>query len=50
MTKGERIRACFKREPVDRVPISLWRHFSGDDQTPQSLGVGSPSFAGALRM
>jgi len=37
MTKEERIQAALRREPVDRVPIALWRHFPGDDQNPESL-------------
>lgn len=44
MTKEERIRAAFKKEPVDRVPIALWRHFPGDDQTPESLAQATLVF------
>ena len=44
MTKEERIRASFKKEPVDRVPIALWRHFPGDDQNPESLAQATLAF------
>lgn len=44
MTKEERIRAALKREPVDRVPIALWRHFPGDDQNPESLAQATLAF------
>jgi uroporphyrinogen decarboxylase len=32
MNKRERINAAIKRQPVDRQPIALWRHFPKDDQ------------------
>ena len=35
MTKKERLLAALKGEPVDRPPISFWRHFSG----PQAHGA-----------
>jgi len=44
MNKEERIRAALKREPVDRVPIALWRHFPGDDQDPESLAQATLAF------
>lgn len=31
MTKRERLMAAIKRQPVDRAPIALWRHFPKDD-------------------
>lgn len=31
MDKRERVRAAIHREPVDRQPIALWRHFPKDD-------------------
>lgn len=37
MNKQERVRAAFRREPVDRVPIALWRHFPVEDQTAAGL-------------
>lgn len=32
MNKRERVHAAIKRQPVDRQPIALWRHFPNDDQ------------------
>ncbi|MBI3921091.1 MAG: uroporphyrinogen decarboxylase [Armatimonadetes bacterium] len=37
MTKRERLQAAFSRQPVDRPPISLWRHFPEDDLEPDSF-------------
>jgi len=31
MNKRERLYAAIAKEPVDRPPIALWRHFPGDD-------------------
>jgi len=31
MNKRERIHAAIRKQPVDRPPIALWRHFPGDD-------------------
>lgn len=31
MNKRERLAAAIHRQPVDRPPIALWRHFPGDD-------------------
>lgn len=31
MDKRERLHAAFHREPVDRPPVALWRHFPKDD-------------------
>ena len=39
MTHWERIRAALKGEQVDRVPVSLWRHWPGDDLTAQGLAA-----------
>ncbi len=44
MSKHERVRAALKREPVDRVPMALWRHFPGDDQNPQILARATLAF------
>ena len=35
MTKKERVLHAFHNEPVDRVPIALWYHFSPDDDFGQ---------------
>ncbi|MCK6629844.1 MAG: uroporphyrinogen decarboxylase [Anaerolineae bacterium] len=37
MNKRERVYAAFEGEAVDRVPLSLWRHFHKQDQTPTGL-------------
>lgn len=34
MRKGERVRAALAGRPVDRVPISFWRHFPDLDLEP----------------
>jgi len=45
MNKTERIKAALKGEPVDRVPINLWMHFSTVDQDPRSLAEAQVAFA-----
>ncbi len=37
MNKRERIRAAIKRQPVDREPVALWRHFPKDDLNPETF-------------
>ena len=37
MTKRSRLKAALAGKPVDRVPVSFWRHWPGDDQNPESL-------------
>ena len=37
MTKRERINSALAGKVVDRVPISFWRHWPGDDQHSESL-------------
>ena len=39
MTHWERVRAALKGEAVDRVPISLWRHWPVEDETSQGLAA-----------
>jgi uroporphyrinogen decarboxylase len=39
MTHWERIRAALKGEEVDRIPISLWRHWAVEDETPPGLAA-----------
>lgn len=36
-THRERIQAAIKGEIIDRPPVSLWRHFPVDDQSPDLL-------------
>jgi len=37
MTRWERIRAAIKGQDVDRVPVSMWRHFFTEETSAQSL-------------
>ncbi len=41
MTHWERIQAALKGDEVDRVPISLWRHWPVQDETPQGLAAAT---------
>ena len=41
MTHWERLRAAIKGEEVDRVPISFWRHWPVDDETPEGLAAAT---------
>ena len=44
MTKRDRLEAAIAGDPVDRVPVALWRHFPGDDQDPSDLAASTVSF------
>ena len=37
LSKRERVDAALKGEAVDRVPVSAWRHFIPEEQSPQTL-------------
>src|SRR5512140_3430230 len=37
MNHRERIHAALRGEPVDHVPVALWRHFPNDDQQADAL-------------
>ena len=37
MNHWERITAAIKKQPVDRVPVSLWRHWPIEDEEPEGL-------------
>ena len=37
ITKRERIKSALAGKVVDRVPVSFWRHWPGDDQHSESL-------------
>lgn len=37
MTRTERVRAALAGQDVDRIPISIWLHYSHLDQDPRSL-------------
>jgi len=41
MTHWERVRAALKGEEVDRPPMSLWRHWPVDDETPAGLAAAT---------
>jgi uroporphyrinogen decarboxylase len=45
MDRHQRIKAALRHEPVDRVPLSLWRHFHCEDRTPQGLAKATLSLA-----
>ena len=44
MTHWERVRAALKGEDVDRVPVSMWRHFYGQETSAESLAEAMLSF------
>jgi uroporphyrinogen decarboxylase len=41
LDKRERLHASINGEPVDRVPVALWRHFPVDDQRPADLAAAT---------
>jgi uroporphyrinogen decarboxylase len=38
------VHAAIRGQRVDRVPVALWRHFPGDDQTAASLAAAHVAF------
>jgi uroporphyrinogen decarboxylase len=38
------MQSCLRGEKVDRTPVSLWRHFPVDDQTPENLAQATLQF------
>lgn len=44
MNHRERMEACIAGSPLDRPPVSLWRHFPVDDQTPGGLAAAVMDF------
>jgi uroporphyrinogen decarboxylase len=44
ITHRQRLEACLAGEPLDRVPVALWRHFPVDDQRPESLAAATLAF------
>ncbi len=44
MNKRERVYAALEGQPVDQVPLSLWRHFHKQDQTPTGLAAATLAF------
>src|SRR6185503_3847660 len=44
MSRRDRIRAALNREPVDRVPYAVWRHFPAVDKSPAGLAQATLRF------
>jgi uroporphyrinogen decarboxylase len=44
MTRGDRLRATVRREPVDRPPYAFWRHFPTADRSPAALAQATLRF------
>jgi uroporphyrinogen decarboxylase len=44
MSRRERIEAAIKRQPVDRVPYAVWRHFPSVDRSPAGLAQATLRF------
>jgi uroporphyrinogen decarboxylase len=44
LTRPERLRAAIAREPVDRVPYAVWRHFPRVDRSPAGLAQATLRF------
>lgn len=44
MHKQERLELVFSGEKADRVPVSLWRHWPGDDQRAHDLALAIAAF------
>ncbi len=44
MNKFERVKAAIHREPVDRIPYALWRHFPDVDRSPAALAQATLRF------
>ena len=44
MTKRERLESAIAREPVDRPPVALWRHWPGDDRRAEDIAAAQVAF------
>jgi uroporphyrinogen decarboxylase len=44
MSRRERIQAAIDRQPVDRVPYAVWRHFPSVDRSPAGLAQATLRF------
>lgn len=44
MNHRERLENCLANGPIDRPPVSLWRHFPVDDQSAESLAIATLNF------
>jgi uroporphyrinogen decarboxylase len=40
----DRVQTCLAGGKPDRIPVSLWRHFPVDDQTPHGLAAATAAF------
>jgi uroporphyrinogen decarboxylase len=45
MDKRERIQAALRRQEVDQIPLSLWRHFFCEDRRAQALAAATVGLA-----
>ena len=48
LSKFERLQAVMRGEQPDRPPVSLWRHFPVDDQSPEGLAAATIAFQQAF--
>jgi uroporphyrinogen decarboxylase len=44
MSRRERLKAAIERQPVDRVPYAVWRHFPAVDRSPAGLAQATLRF------
>ena len=44
MSRRERIQAAINRQPVDRMPYAVWRHFPSVDRSPAGLAQATLRF------
>jgi uroporphyrinogen decarboxylase len=44
MSRRDRVQAALRREPVDRVPYAVWRHFPVVDHSPAGLAQATLRF------
>jgi uroporphyrinogen decarboxylase len=44
LTHRERIQALLSNQPLDRLPIAMWRHFPVDDQDPGKLAAATLNY------
>jgi uroporphyrinogen decarboxylase len=44
MSRRERLQAAINRQPVDRVPYAVWRHFPAVDRSPAGLAQSTLRF------
>jgi uroporphyrinogen decarboxylase len=45
VNKRERVHAALRGQVVDRLPVSMWRHFHKQDQSPERLAQATLQFA-----